>query len=155
MKVITCLLVASAIISANQVLAKGPNDSPSYYLTPGEYLGDEVLFQCAKHYHFASIWEIRDTSNLSYDLKRGLTTEESGFGPPAHIPGWLRSGALDTPACDNWTSSANGEEFPELGRLGSFGTLDPGQIFGDQNGDGWFLENQPCWIPIHVWCASD
>jgi hypothetical protein len=130
----------------------------SYYLTPNEAFGDEVLDQCARKFHFATIWEIRDTSNLTYDVSRGLTTDESGYGPPTGFLGWIGSGSGGQPSCDNWTSSANGEQFPELGRIGTVGILDPTELFNvppDFGGDGWELRHHPCWHSAHVWCVSN
>jgi hypothetical protein len=45
----------------------------------------------------ASMWEISDPSNLRYDTQLGVTTADSGFGPPAGTSfvaffGWVRTG---------------------------------------------------------------
>jgi hypothetical protein len=123
-----------------------------------------VEFSCADGFHFASLWEIRDTTNLTYDIDRGRVTEDSGYGPPIRQRGWVRVG--DTvPNCDVWTSSANGEQDPPAGRLGSVGELVPEELFafpGDPpppppppDADGWAFGLHPCWVAIPVWCVSE
>ena len=129
---------------------KASSSKKSYYLTSQEVLGDDVLFQCRRGFHFASIWEIRDTSNLKYNTRRGYTTEESGFGPPAGVPGWLRSGLNDGRTCENWTAAE--------GFLGPIGQVAPWELYElphDQGGDGWDLNYHPCWEPLQVWCVSN
>jgi hypothetical protein len=88
----------------------------SFYLTTGEYWGDEPLTACASGYHMASMWEIADPSNLRYDTTLGVTSADSGSGPPTGPPelyvGWVRTGyhSPDVTAlpglanCNAWTS---------------------------------------------------
>src|SRR5258708_6276766 len=64
-----------------------------YYLTRGTFQGNAVLTACAGGYHPASLWEIRDTSNLQYDTSRGVTQADSGSGPPSEAWGWIRTGS--------------------------------------------------------------
>jgi hypothetical protein len=163
MKPLIFLIIPLLTFFPNPVLSKGKNkDMPFYYLTPDEYLGDEVPYACAHGYHFASIWEIRDTSNVKYDLHRGLTTADSGFGPPTHAEGWLRVG-WNGPNCAQWTSSVPD---PEPGaELGPSGLLVPEEFAWPPGPpppppqppsfDGWEFNPHPCWIPNHVWCVSD
>jgi hypothetical protein len=133
----------------------------SYYLTPSEYLGDEVLGACADEYHFASLFEIHDTSSMRYNFELGLTWEESGYGLPSYREGWIRADG-EGPNCDNWSSGANPDlpPYPQ-GHLGPVGVLVPGEIYlFDQpppapGGDGWDFHPHPCWIPASVWCVSD
>ena len=65
----------------------------SFYLTPGNtYQGDDALTACAAGYHMASLWEIFDVSNLTYDTVRGYAGTDAGEGPPAGMIGWVRTG---------------------------------------------------------------
>jgi hypothetical protein len=89
----------------------------SFYLTVAKYYGDEPLTACAPGYHMASLWEIADPSNLRYDTTLGVTSADSGSGPPTGPPqeyvGWVRTGyhSPDVSAypglanCNAWTSS--------------------------------------------------
>jgi hypothetical protein len=67
---------------------KGPR---TFYLTKTGHNGADALSACDPRYHMASLREIHDTSNLRYDIARGATTEDSGFGPP-NQDGWIRTG---------------------------------------------------------------
>jgi hypothetical protein len=68
---------------------------------------------CADGYHFASIWELLDPSNLEYNTTFGRTDDDSGQGPPSTGWGWVRTGnvsssdtTVGTGNCDNWTSDS-------------------------------------------------
>jgi len=63
-----------------------------YYLTQSTYQGNETLTACASGYHFASLWEILDPSNLKYDTDLGMVRDDSGQGPPSYVEGWVRTG---------------------------------------------------------------
>ena len=64
-----------------------------YYLTKDLYEGDEPTGTdgngagvCAAGYHFASLWEILDTSNLKYNADLGLTADDSGQAAEPSAP---------------------------------------------------------------------
>jgi hypothetical protein len=87
-----------------------------YYLTKDLYSGQGALNACASGYHFASIWEILDTSNLQYDSVLGKYRTDDGFGPPSMLQGWVRTGwnaqATNYPGaanCNAWTSSSSSD----------------------------------------------
>lgn len=124
----------------------------SYYLSVEPVAGDVVLFQCTERYHFASIWEIRDTTRLTYNTTLGFTTESSGYGPPEGERGWISGGNNDRWAsCENWTTDA--ESMGTFSELVFWEIMDWG---GNSNqGDGWFTEHHYCGDPIRVWCVSD
>lgn len=82
-----------------------------YYLTTTGVRGIQPLTACASGYHFASLWEIADPSNLQYNTSLGHTTADSGQGPPTGAYGWVRTGSygntLSTAGlgnCDTWSS---------------------------------------------------
>jgi len=143
-------LIAFMVVSVSPAMGKDKSGDRSYYLTPTHYLGDEVLNACADGFHFASIWEIRDTSNFTYNTNLGFTTVESGFGPPVQVAGWLRNGLNDGRTCENWTVHE--------GFIGPVGEVAPWEIFEvppDQGGDGWNLFYLYCGDALPVWCVSD
>src|SRR5713101_1945606 len=92
--------------------------SKRYYVTVAVFDGSQALTACDAGFHMASLWEIRDTSNLTYDTRRGATFGDAGDGPPASFGGWIRTGrpaaaspppGLDAPGlvnCNAWTSNA-------------------------------------------------
>ena len=71
----------------------------AFYLTGTRHTGDEAdgtdgngAGVCANGYHFASMFEILDVSNLRYDVDRGFLQADSGQGPPSNWSGWIRTG---------------------------------------------------------------
>ena len=95
--------------SANAPAHRGPR---KFYLTQTTHDGSQALTACAAGYHMASLWEILDPSNLSYDTGLGFTTADSGSGPPSQ-PGWIRTGVGPSSGsanaglanCRAWTSA--------------------------------------------------
>ena len=64
-----------------------------FYLSQDHVMGDATVDACAAGFHFASIWEILDPSNLVYDTTLGATfPTDSGSGPPTARQGWVRTG---------------------------------------------------------------
>jgi hypothetical protein len=95
---------------------KSAAPSRACYLTKQTYDGSQALTACAVGYHMASLWEIREPSNLRYDTVLGLTTDDSGSGPPTDklAFGWIRTGSsaatsgnLAVANCNAWTSNAS------------------------------------------------
>lgn len=122
------LLVALALATVAPTSHAHPRPAPAvaplgwatipgrYYLTVERYQGDGPLTACAPGYHMASLWEILDPSNLRYDTTLGVTTADSGDGPPTGVPseygGWVRTGySSDTGPvrgqanCNAWMSN--------------------------------------------------
>jgi hypothetical protein len=129
---------------------------PRFYLTTTPVLGDEPLTACDGGFHMASIWEIRDTSNLLYDRQRGETDDDAGSGPPGSIPldvdklGWIRTGTLSTLGspgvtgnCNAWTQSS-----------GSGGTTVSLRTNWDATID-WQTSTDVCSNARRVWCVED
>lgn len=89
---------------------------PSYYITDLSFYPDEAPTACAAGYHFASLWEISNPSNLRYNTTLGQTTLDSGSGPPTiQGLGWVRTGynagnvsnVADQANCNLWISRSN------------------------------------------------
>jgi hypothetical protein len=124
-----------------------------YYLTTGTFQGNAVLTACASGYHMASLWEIRDTSNLQYDTSRGLTQADSGSGPPSEAWGWIRTGSssnstgdIGTSNCIVWTTNA-GDRYGTILSLTGY-WVGAGSVISP-----WVATSYSCDTAIHVWCV--
>ncbi len=127
-----------------------------YYLTEWPHDGSQAdeAGVCEPGYHFASLYEILDTSNLRYNADLGWTAADSGQGPPTGLVGWVRTGydssGSDTPGqgnCDNWDSNAEGV-YGAKASLPHYWPLPPDMFVwevstGTCNNFGW------------VWCVED
>lgn len=134
-----------------------------FYLTPDKYDGSQALTACAAGYHMASLWEIFDPSNLSYDTNLGFTLADSGSGPPVASPGWIRTGSLSsagivaadgsvqpgTGNCQTWTSANSGA----YGTIASLPIYAPVDL--DVRPGPWVVESRSCNRPNVVWCVQD
>ena len=160
----------------HQVAASGPHASFShaqdiplaassgmrqYYLTITIYNGANAdgtdgngAGVCVDGYHFASLWEIVDPSNLKYDTDLGVTRDDSGQGPPSYLGGWVRTGYSSNndsiPGwgnCDAWASN-------DSGHRGTFASLPRDWTAG---GDiyVWEVGAGPCDLSRYVWCVAD
>jgi hypothetical protein len=132
-----------------------------YYLTQSQYNGAEAdgtdgngAGVCASGYHFASLWEILDPSNLKYNTDLGYTRDDSGQGPPLVGVGWVRTGYVSSTAstpgrgnCNVWDSSSGGE-------YGTSAHL-PNVWEAGQDIHVWEVSYGECMIPIRVWCVED
>jgi hypothetical protein len=135
-----------------------------YYLTQTYHNGGEAdgtdgdgAGVCQPGYHFASVWEILDTSGLKYNTTLGSTRADSGHGPPSGVPlaGWVRTGNYSSgdprPGegnCHNWSSSSVSDS-------GTIAALPPTWDTGSQDLLGWNGGTEPCDSTIRVWCVED
>jgi hypothetical protein len=145
--------IVSKKLAVGSAFGRGPSQKHTgkyFYVTPDIWMGWEVHEACADGYHFASAFELLQVSNLTYNPQLGSTAEDSGYGPPAGVYGWLRTG-LDTAApgdefenCRNWTSMG-AEDF------GLVGSLDREYL----SSNGWWYIREQCIDGAPVWCVSD
>jgi hypothetical protein len=152
----------------HEVAASGPqaplaqsSGMRGYYLTQSEYNGAEAdgtdgngAGVCAEGYHFASLWEIMDPSNLKYNTPLGYTNDDSGQGPPSYVEGWVRTGyyssTSSTPGygnCNVWTSSSSGH-------YGAYAYLPP-VWEAEKDIHVWQVRYWSCPSPLSVWCVED
>ena len=143
------LLLVGTLLSTAE--AKGRK----YYLTKEEtFDGSEALTACAKGYHMASLWELLDPSNLTYDTKLGLIRADAGSGPPAGFEGWIRTGFNSSSTstagqgnCNAWTSNDGGnfgtDAFLSIQWEGTSNPISP-----------WVADSVPCNATLPVWCIS-
>lgn len=155
------------IMSAQTVQGVKPENPPQvkiekikkFYLTVEYFPGDQATLACEEGYHMASMWEIRDVSNLKYDTDRGVTTADSGSGPPSGEPGYVRTGGASAAAappgygnCYAWTSN-DSLDIGTYARLPEF-WIDP--PFGNFTHvtSPWSVATTNCG-GARVWCVSD
>jgi hypothetical protein len=132
-----------------------------YYLTQGTYNGADAdgtdgngAGVCAEGYHFASLWEIMDPSNLKYDTTLGKTKADSGQGPLAGTIGWVRTGYGSSAEglaghgnCLGWSSSS-------ATHRGTNARL-PSNWEAGQDIHVWEVITTSCGTDTYVWCVAD
>jgi hypothetical protein len=127
-----------------------------YYMTKTTHNGAGAIPACAPGFHMASLWEIFDTTSLTYDGALGFTQRDGGMGPPQYPDGWIRTGSFNTanpanPGSNNcliWESSS----------ATNFGSA----VSLDSNWDGtptpispWKGVAVPCDQLLRVWCVEN
>jgi hypothetical protein len=123
-----------------------------FYATKGSVLGGDASTACATGYHVASLWEISDPSNLTYDTSLGFTWPHQANGPPNEYPGWIEIGGGSD--CAGYTS-------PDPDVTGTAVRLPIGfELFGSAAtpASPWQLYDAvvlSCGISLPVWCASN
>ena len=161
-------LLALAVIVLAALLVRGPAPASAsgeqleaasdamrrFYLAPSVDSAPLAVGACATGYHFASLWEILDTSVLVYDTAHGIVPggADMGSGPPAGLGGWVRTGYVssseNTPGqgnCNSWQL--------DIG----FGTT--AHLVSNWSAAGdiyvWEAETSPCGNSGYVWCVED
>jgi hypothetical protein len=128
-----------------------------FYLRSAWVAGNFATTQCNSGFHMASIWEILDVSNLSYDHTNptAITRADAGVGPPAGSVGWVRTGNASsgtniagTGNCNNWTSGSV-LYYGTAARLGTSWNTPPGQVAL------WGFETFECDTGVPTWCVQD
>ena len=165
------LLVAALLgylaLGRGEASASAPVSAPQatglrkYYVTTTTWYGDQAdgtdgngAGVCEPGYHFASLWEILDTSVLEYNATLGVTYADIGQGPASGMPGWVRTGGdadvSFTPGlanCNNWAvrSSDYGGSvaWPD----------DDWRPFHDV--EAWQTDTERCDVEKSVWCVED
>ncbi len=127
------------------------------YLTTLNYYPNTAKTACAPGYHMASLWELYDISNLTYDYANPLayTKADSGSGPPSGWYGWVRTGyeslgsaTAGTGNCLNWTS-ADPASYGVSVRLSTAWETAPGDI------GPWDATSFTCSLVGPVWCVGE
>ena len=126
-----------------------------YYMTTGTFTGAQALTACSTGYHFASLFEIWDVSNLTYNTTLGYGSSDSGFGPPSGYNAWVRTGAysagssngvLGVSNCNEWTSADTNE--------GTYVYIN--QPWANAPAMGiWTAGLIQCAYSLHVMCVQD
>ncbi len=155
---------SSALEVPQAAPAVSSNGLRRYYRTADTYTPAFAINACGTGYHFASLWEILDTSNLEYAGERidaFSGDADMGEGPPVGgkglgRPGWIRTGYNNSNTgvtgqanCDAWTS-VNPAHYGTLAGLSyEWGAGTTEDIFV------WNVELGNCEYRTGVWCVED
>ena len=160
------LVIVGALATLMPLVSRGQGNNPivaqlqqrQFYLTQTTHNGGQALSACASGYHMASLWEIFDTSNVRYNSVLGLTKGDSGFGPPTNEPGWIRTGAVASPAsspglgnCNAWTSASSMDNGTVVGITFVWDSAEVIRITPWVTG----APAPICFAAFHVWCVQD
>jgi hypothetical protein len=139
-----------------------PSSTKSFYLTKDSFNGANALTACAKGYHMASLWEIFDPSNLTYNTNLGFTHDDSGSGPPAFVnadlgSGWIRTGhsAATVPFTDPGTVNCVTWKSNSPSDIGTVVWLPLDWSASPTAIAPWRAGISSCDFSIQVWCVSD
>ena len=127
-----------------------------FYLSKGGSSGSQALTGCASGYHFASLWEIADPTNLKYNTTLGYTEPDSGGGPPTYgTKGWVRTGYISnsstTPGRANCTAWTNANS----GYYGTSAKLVDNWTGGSEDINAWEVGVDTCNNNFRIWCVED
>jgi len=102
----------SEVATASETAQTGTDGMRQFYQSAGWFSTANAPSGCAEGYHFASLWEIADPSNLKYDTFYGHYKDDSSKGPPSGTYARVRTGYSSnnssTPGsanCNNWTTT--------------------------------------------------
>jgi hypothetical protein len=157
---------ASSVLEVPQAApAVSSNGLRRYYRTADTYTPTFAINACATGYHFASLWEILDTSNLEYANEHidALTPVDydMGEGPPVGagglgLVGWIRTGYNKSTTgvegqanCDAWTSVNPAHYGTQAGLSYEWGAGTTEDIFV------WNVMVGACDYSGGVWCVED
>jgi len=144
------------------VVPLGEAGSPGgrmYYLTTSSFEGNQVLNRttCAPGFHVASIFELINASNLSYDKTRGIVNPDQGAGPPTGNSGWVRTGAISWTGqvagranCSVWTSNSGAD----YGSAISIVTEWDNNVLTPELSP-WVALTHACSFGNNVWCIQN
>ena len=133
-----------------------------FYLTKIAYNGAHAddSSVCAIGYHFASLWELLDPSELVYNSTLGWNWDDvsligdMGMGPPGSSSGWIRTGSYSQP----FTDPGIGNCYAWSSDLGTdSGTV----VYLESNWNiasntfGWHTGYGYCNTSYLVWCVED
>jgi len=165
-------LLATLVLKRVYATVPSSTTSPSttsgmrqFYLSNTVVKGDGAATACAEGYHFASLWELADPSNLKYNPSLGLTSDDSGAGPPTQVvgrlgstysaQGWIRTGynastvaIVGQGNCDAWTSQSGTDS-------GTVANLPSNWSANEQDIGVWNAEVKACNSTAWVWCVQD
>jgi hypothetical protein len=168
---LSVVLLVTLTVNGARAIAPDAPSSPNatsgarqYYLTRLLVQAHEAPLACANGYHFASIWEIADSSALKYNTGLGLFGPDSGGGPPTAISfmgspftaqGWVRTGfAFSTSSipgqanCGNWLIN---DSF----YWGTVANLPSNWTGSEQDIGVWNVGVKTCDTNLWVWCVQD
>ena len=149
--------VASSSSSDDVAAVSATGGGRHFYLSTANYNPTQAPTACALGYHLASLWELYDVSNLTYDYDHpaAYVKVDSGYGPPSNWYGWVRTGydssgdsTTGTGNCLNWSSNSNSYYGVSV-RLSRTWETAPGDI------GPWDATSFTCNTVGPVWCVGD
>ena len=163
-----CVLVAWTAACTWPVNRAAVEGRRRFYLTKASFQGNRALTACAPGYHMASRFEILDVSVLDYDTSMGLTTDDSGSGPPS------MAASYESPGPSGWVRTGGASQFTDpTGAAGPASTncatwsSDSPQAYGtvayltdrftSENNSAaaaWNGRPQRCDVAARVWCVE-
>jgi hypothetical protein len=167
--VIIAIIISGYLVVAQESVAASNQHAPAvaatrmrqYYLTEDSFKGSKPSGSngsgagvCANGYHFASLWEILDPSNMKYDTVLGDDLLDSGKGPPSYTSGWVRTGSSSNNSPNPGRTNCSNWEFESgLGTVVSLTT----NWTDSSNRDifVWDAAFQSCSEEVQVWCMED
>lgn len=120
----------------------------------GDGYGEGV---CSLGYHFASMFELVDPSNLQYNPNLGATRTDSGMGPPSGMQGWIGTGGPKSYAATSGSANCYGWDTSGTGEYGTVVTLQSEWSSANNQYDLhiWDAGIQECVTNQRVWCVAD
>lgn len=143
-----------AAASSPKTTSQGSAGMRQFYLSSlNSYDGSNADTAFATGYHFASLWEILDPSNLKYNTVLGFTRLDSGSGPPT-VAGWVRTGYWSNNSpniagqanCNTWTTTSD---------YGTSAGLVSNWNAGTEDMHVWEVFSPECSGTGRVWCVED
>jgi hypothetical protein len=152
-------VAALSVQPTTHAVNKSASPARAYYLTKTSVDGAHTLGACATGYHMASLWEIHEPAVLKYDTSLGLTTDDSGSGPPTGpVPGfgWIRTGFNDNAGgfpgsnCHTWSTAD-----PSASGSAAGLTAEWQLNSGSYQTSPWLVGAGACNLALWVWCVQD
>jgi hypothetical protein len=158
-----------AVPEASEASMASSSGLRKFYRTMNSYTPTRASTACASGYHFASIWELLDPSNLEYagehpdawvgigwDMGEGPFTGSGTGAFAAGKHGWIRTG-YDADAtsgvpgqanCNNWVTSQDPNDYGTTAGLSwKWGVAEDFSV--------WDLGTSECKYATGVWCVED
>jgi hypothetical protein len=138
-------------------LSAGGSSGGVFFLTNFNRNANTALTACGPGFHMASMWELADISNLTYNTSHpsAYLKSDAGSGPPALWYGWVRTGYDSSTTntagvgnCANWTSTL-GTAYGTIARLTNNWDVTAGAL------SYWEADPWTCSGIAPVWCVGD
>lgn len=128
-----------------------------YYLSRNTVDGSHAITACHQGYHMASLFEIIDTSNLTYNSSLGFRQDDDGFGPPSGDDGWIRTGNVSVANSHNFPGESNCAAWTTNSSLiyGTAAWLRTGWAQSGNVAAPFNAETRTCDTHLNVWCVQD
>jgi len=160
--VVVAAIVAVALLirgpapasAAGEAVSAATDNMRRYYLGSSVH-ASSAIDGCDPGYHFASLWEILDPSNLAFEAAlSGATRTDVGDGPPTELVGWVRTGYSSNTGpvagqanCSAWASDSGGE-------WGTTAQLPADWLTGGEL-HVWDVGTRDCSLVAYIWCVED